>query len=60
MTDAFLQKGSGLGGTFHRFSLTLRIDVLLMSKGITANQYYSPQLDLSDHYPIVTDISLQK
>ncbi len=60
MTDAFLQKGSGLGGTFHRFSLTLRIDVLLMSKGITASQYYSPQLDLSDHYPIVTDISLQK
>ena len=58
--DAFLQAGSGFGGTYHRFSLTLRIDVLLMSPQIIATQYFSPQLDLSDHYPIITDIQLQK
>jgi endonuclease/exonuclease/phosphatase family metal-dependent hydrolase len=59
LNDAFLQAGTGLGGTYHRFSLTLRIDVVFMSKRLTATQYFSPRLDLSDHYPILTDIQLR-
>ncbi len=59
LDDAFLQAGSGFGGTYHRFSLTLRIDVVLMAPHVMATQYFSPRLDLSDHYPIITDIQLR-
>ncbi len=60
LQDAFLQKGSGLGGTYHRFTFSLRIDVVMMSKELKATQYFSPRPDLSDHYPIITDIELRK
>jgi len=60
MQDAFLEKGAGLGGTYHRFTFSLRIDVVLLSKQLKATQYFSPRPDLSDHYPIVTDIELRK
>lgn len=60
LKDAFLQQGYGLGGTYHRFSFTLRIDVTLMSPQLKATQYYSPRPDLSDHYPLITDMQLQK
>lgn len=58
LTDAFITAGSGFGQTYHRFSPTLRIDVVLMSKELQPLQYYSPKPDLSDHYPIVTDMQL--
>lgn len=58
MKDAFLEKGSGLGGTYHSISPTLRIDVILSSKSILTKQYYAPALDLSDHYPIIADLHL--
>lgn len=59
LNDAFLQKGFGWGTTYEGLSPSLRIDVVLMSKNLKANQYYSPKLqNASDHYPIVTDISL--
>ncbi len=60
LTDAFISSGSGFGQTYHRFSPTLRIDVVLMNSHLKPVQYYSPKLDLSDHYPIVTDIQLHK
>ncbi len=56
--DAFLEKGMGLGGTYHSISPTLRIDVLLSSKGIETLQYKCLQKDLSDHYPIMADLHL--
>lgn len=59
LNDAFLEAGAGFGGTYHRFSLTLRIDVVLTSPSIATRQYYSPRLDLSNHYPIVTDMQIQ-
>ncbi|MBH2004018.1 MAG: endonuclease/exonuclease/phosphatase family protein [Sphingobacteriia bacterium] len=58
MKDAFLEKGMGLGGTYHRFSPTLRIDVMLTGETIQTERYYSPSLKLSDHYPILTDLHL--
>ncbi len=58
LTDAFLEKGLGWGATYHKFSPSLRIDVMLMSKEWTTVQYYSPKLPLSDHFPIVTDMHL--
>jgi len=59
LNDAFLQKGFGWGGTYNELSPTLRIDVVLMSKDLKATQYYAPKLQkASDHYPIITDITL--
>jgi endonuclease/exonuclease/phosphatase family metal-dependent hydrolase len=38
----------------------LRIDVVLLSKQLETTKYYSPKLELSDHYPIVADITFKK
>jgi endonuclease/exonuclease/phosphatase family metal-dependent hydrolase len=57
-TDALLAKGSGLSGTYHKFTPALRIDVLLMNNSVHPTQFYAPKPDLSDHYPLVTDIQL--
>jgi len=57
LQDAFLKKGFGLGGTFYGISPTLRIDACLPGKQFVVQQCIVPQVRLSDHYPIVTDIS---
>ncbi len=56
LQDAFLQKGSGLGQTYKGLSPTLRIDYILASPQFTIQQFYCPQLELSDHFPLITDI----
>lgn len=56
--DAFLEKGGGIRGTYKNAKSLLRIDVILTSKDLQTKQFYSPQLDLSDHYPLVADIRL--
>ena len=58
LTDAFLAKGSGFSGTYHKFTPALRIDVILMNNKVRPTQFYSPKPDLSDHYPLITDIQL--
>jgi endonuclease/exonuclease/phosphatase family metal-dependent hydrolase len=55
--DAFLTKGSGIGATFYKILPTLRIDVFLADKRFKINQCAVMQRKLSDHYPIITDIS---
>jgi endonuclease/exonuclease/phosphatase family metal-dependent hydrolase len=56
--DAFLEQGSGIGGTYKKAAFISRIDYILTDKKIDAKQYYSPKLNLSDHYPIIADIQL--
>ncbi|MBR2649943.1 MAG: endonuclease/exonuclease/phosphatase family protein [Sediminibacterium sp.] len=58
--DAFLEKGFGWGGTYSRILPTLRIDVVLTSPSVYTMQYNSPRLRLSDHYPIIADLSLEQ
>ena len=60
LNDAFVQKGFGWGGTYSNLLPFLRIDVILMSKQLEATKYYSPKLELSDHYPVVADIAFKK
>ncbi len=60
LTDAFVEKGFGWSGTYSGIAPFLRIDVVLMSKELQPTNYFSPRLELSDHYPIVTDISFKK
>jgi len=57
LQDAFLQKGSGIGATFYKLLHTLRIDVCLVDNSLTVEQCTVPQLYLSDHFPVVTDVS---
>lgn len=56
--DAFLEAGAGLKGTYRSAKSLLRIDVILTSKNLRTDQFFSPSLELSDHYPLVADISL--
>lgn len=56
--DAYLEAGSGLRGTYRSAKSLLRIDVILTSKNLRTKQFYSPSIELSDHYPLVADISL--
>lgn len=58
LQDAFLQKGFGWGPTYDGLSHTLRIDVTLLSPALKVVQHYSPKLKASDHFPLVTDITL--
>jgi len=56
LSDAFLEKDFGIGGTYNMVFPKIRIDVLLHSKEIEVLQYTRPAVKLSDHYPIIADI----
>ncbi len=58
LTDAFLEKGFGLGRTFSRISPTLRIDYILTNPSFDILSYQTIHKDFSDHYPIVSRIRL--
>lgn len=60
MKDVFAEKGSGIGRTFYSISPTLRIDNIFVDKRFEVKQFARIQKKLSDHFPIITDISLQK
>ncbi len=57
LRDAFVQKGAGMGRTFSGISPTLRIDNIFIDKRYSVNQFIRIQKKLSDHFPIITDIS---
>lgn len=57
LQDAFLQKGSGIGSTFYKIVPTLRIDVCLADKAFEVLQSQVIERKLSDHYPVITDLS---
>jgi endonuclease/exonuclease/phosphatase family metal-dependent hydrolase len=57
MQDAFLEKGRGIGATYYGLLNTLRIDVCLVDNKLKVKQCAVPKLYLSDHFPVVTDIT---
>lgn len=57
LQDAFLKKGFGLGRTYSGISPTLRIDYIFASADFTIHSFKSVKRALSDHYPIMTEIS---
>ena len=59
LQDAFLKKGFGIGRTFQYLSPTLRIDFILAAKNFEINQFRRIRYPYSDHYPIVTDLTLK-
>lgn len=58
LQDAFLQKGSGIGRTFGGLAPTLRIDYIFSDKSFTVNSFRKINSDLSDHYPVIANLSL--
>lgn len=58
LQDAFVKKGAGIGRTFSGISPTLRIDNIFVDKRFMVNQFTRVQKKLSDHFPIITDVSL--
>jgi endonuclease/exonuclease/phosphatase family metal-dependent hydrolase len=60
LQDAFLKKGFGVGRTFNSLSPTLRIDYIFVSNEFSIHQVKRIARDLSDHYMLVSDVSLEK
>ena len=59
-TNAFFEKGSGIGNTFDGISPTLRIDNIFSDKRLEVVQYLRIRKKLSDHFPVVADLSYNK
>ncbi len=60
LQDAFLKKGSGFGRTFRFISPTLRIDYILADKKLRVQQFGKIEVDYSDHYPIMADLTMDE
>ena len=58
MKDAYQQKGTGIGATFHFDGIPLRIDYILVSPGIKVNHFQTVEQTFSDHRAIWADIQL--
>lgn len=60
LKDAFLENNLGWGQTYFSKIPGMRIDVVLTSKNVTASNYTSPELRLSDHMPIITQLKINE
>ncbi|WP_143308457.1 endonuclease/exonuclease/phosphatase family protein [Chitinophaga vietnamensis] len=58
LQDAFLQKGWGIGRTFAGLAPTLRIDYIFASTDFKVNSFRKINSDLSDHYPVMANLSI--
>lgn len=56
--DTFKVAGNGFGKTFDFDFIPLRIDVIFVEESIRVNAFKNYDVKLSDHYPIMTSISL--
>jgi endonuclease/exonuclease/phosphatase family metal-dependent hydrolase len=60
LQDAFLKKGSGLGGALDSLPRTLRIDYLLVDPKLEIKNYHQQKISLSDHYPHYIDVKWKR
>jgi endonuclease/exonuclease/phosphatase family metal-dependent hydrolase len=56
LQDVFTLKGFGVGRTFSSISPTLRIDYTLVDPIFEVIQCRNPHPQLSDHFPVITDL----
>lgn len=59
LQNAFVQKGAGISRTFSAISPTLRIDNIFVDKNFKVRQFIRVKKLLSDHFPIISDVTLQ-
>lgn len=60
LEDAFMEKGSGFGKTYARGPLPFRIDYIFHSDQLKSLNFNVLEPKLSDHYPIVSEITWDK
>jgi endonuclease/exonuclease/phosphatase family metal-dependent hydrolase len=60
LKNTFVQRGSGIGRTFSGISPTLRIDNIFVADKFKVQQFLRIPKKLSDHFPIFTDVQLEK
>lgn len=60
LQNAFAEKGSGIGRTFSGISPTLRIDNIFVAEPYEVLQYTRINKKLSDHFPVITDVQMEK
>lgn len=60
LQNAFEKKGSGIGRTFSGIAPNLRIDNIFVDKKFEVLQFTRIARKLSDHFPIITDIAIEK
>ena len=60
LQNAFVEKGFGFGRTFSGISPTLRIDNIFADKKFAIEQFARIPKRLSDHFPIIADVNLNK
>lgn len=53
LQDAYLKKGFGIGNTYAGIIPALRIDYVLMDKGLKVNSYEREKAQISDHFPVM-------
>ena len=58
--DAFIETGTGISRSYNGAFPSFRIDYILYSDGIEATYYNCPKIQLSDHYPIISKLSVKK
>ena len=56
LQDAFRESGMGYSFTFRGFFNTLRIDYVLVSEAFEPLAYEVPEVDYSDHRPVVVQL----
>ena len=60
LKDSFKEKGSGIGTTYAGNVPALRIDYILLHKTMTVHSLEVLRGNYSDHYPVISKISLKK
>ncbi len=61
LLDPFVSKGLGFGRTYRNIMPTLRIDYILYDGDyLQPNSYRSPDVNLSDHLPVIVDFSFKQ
>lgn len=58
LNDVFLEQGFGIGRTLNTISPTLRIDYIFTTKDFGSKQFNRIVKNLSDHYMLVADVTL--
>jgi endonuclease/exonuclease/phosphatase family metal-dependent hydrolase len=60
LVDAFYTAGNGFGRTFDFKYFPIRIDFILADKAFTINKFKTYNQKYSDHFPILTKVSLHQ
>ena len=58
LVDAFREAGNGFGRTFDYKYFPVRIDFILADEAFTINNFKTFEEKFSDHYPILSKVSL--